>query len=186
MSSITKIIIGFLSFFVIILAYVVEARYFNGYLNFASLLRTGALLGGLIGIGAGIYFWNQSDDDDTKFSLFATSLVLGVVLGPLLISITNRWLNTQDELIEFEVVDIYPVMKSAFGILKDEEFRADGHELTIENEEGQYQIEIGSDLSKYQIDDDSIFLKVKKGFWGYRYIAPVHEIKPEEREAAIS
>lgn len=181
-----KFIIAVLSFFVIIFAYVMESSYFNGYLDFGAVLRWGGLIGGALGLGIGIYLWRILDDDDSKFSLFTASLILGIVLGPLVTSISNRLLSTANDLIEYEVIEIYPVMKSAFGVIKDEKFIPDGHELTIRNADGKFNIEIGPDLSKYQIDDDSIFLKVNRGFWGFKYISPVHEIASTDSKLMIS
>ena len=90
MHSWIKGAIGFLGFFGIIAGYVIQSSHLSGYLDLAGLIKTGLLTGAVVGGMLGYILQRNGKDQDTRFSIYAGMLVLGVATGPLILSLVNR------------------------------------------------------------------------------------------------
>ena len=170
MQSWIKGTIGFLGFFGIIIGYVLQAPHLNGYLDLAGLIKTGLLTGAIVGGLAGYLLHSKGKDQDARFSIYAGMLVLGVAIGPLVLSLANRALSSAAHPVEFELLSVKPVMGSRGGVMEGDTFSADAHLLNMKREEITYTIRLGADLNDYILDDDSIILNIRQGGLKYDYI----------------
>lgn len=108
---------GVMGFFAIAALYAWEFNYFNRYLSFTNLMIVGLLTGALLG-GLAAWRWGRQFSDSYDRMRFNLGVVLaGLVLGPLLVSLTNRLLDFRTPRVEaVEFVSADGRYKSRFGL----------------------------------------------------------------------
>lgn len=113
---------GVLGFFAIAALYAWEFNYFNRYLSFTRLMIVGLLAGAVLGSLAA-WWWGRQFTDSYDRMRFSLGVVLaGIMLGPLLVSLANRWLDFRAPRIEaVEFVRTDGRYKSRFGLPDPEE-----------------------------------------------------------------
>lgn len=181
MSPIFKGILGALTFFGLILGYVLEAKFLSGYLNLAHFLKTSLLLGAILGGLMAYPLSRKGKDQDSRFSIFAGLLVLGVIIGPLSLSWINRATSSPPLALQFELISIMPTMKTNIGVIKGQPFQIDAHKIVVERDLQRFELEIGPDLDAYLMDDKFIMLNIFNGGLGYRFISPSNELVKEAK-----
>ena len=165
-----KGILGVSVFFGIILGYVFQSTQLSGYFDLAALIKNGMLLGTIVGGLLGFLLYTKGKDQDARFSIYAGMLVLGVVSGPLLLSIANRWTSSPPTADEFELLEVQPVMHSNIGIIKGETFQPDAHIIKIKVNTDIVNLQIEGNLDRYILEEDSIVLNVRHGGLGFNYV----------------
>jgi len=170
MQSWIKGAIGVLMFFGIIVGYSIQVDHFSGHLDLAGLIKAGIITGLIIGILSGQFLYKKGKDQDAKFSIYAGMLVLGIVTGPLILSLANRAFSGSPETTKFQLIKIDPVIQSSVGILVGHEPEPNANIVTMKKEGVTYEVKLGPELDGYLIDDESIILNIRKGGLGYNYI----------------
>ena len=105
-----------------------------------------------------------------KFMLVFGSLVLLGMLMPLLSSLSNRILGQRTTQIKsFKLIELEARSEQPYGILDSALVQVDGHLAKVQMDDGMTSFYLKKDL-KYKHSVDSIFLPMRRGFWGFNYI----------------
>lgn len=172
-----KVAIGLIIFFGIIFGYTSQAEHISTHLDLASLMKTGVIAGAILGLIDGYLFQKSGKDQDSRFSIFAGVLVIGIVLGPLILTLLNRYIDSSSSVKEFELIAIKPVMESRFGVTEGTTFDPDAHMIRFRDGDDTYEIKVTVDVDELSKDEDTILLDVAEGGLGYRYIKQLESAK---------
>jgi len=186
MSTWIKVMIGAFCFFGVIFGYAFQANHLSTHLELGSLMKTGAIAGAILGLIDGYLFQKMGKDQDSRFSIFTGVLVIGIILGPLILSLLNRYIGSETAIEEFELISIKPVVESRFGVVEGSEFESDGHMIQFSDGDDIYEIKVTVDVDELKKDEDSILFQVAQGGLGYRYIEQIESAKPYQIAALPS
>ncbi len=166
--DILKILSVLVTFFAIVMLYVLEMDYFSNTINSNSLTIRSLLIAALFGGGVGWYFSTFTEVLLEQFQLILSIAVFFAMLGPLAGSLSNRLLAGEDVVEKrCRVIEYKPFSTSIMGIPKNYEFRKEGFALVVRlrgiRERFVYRYNAWPGIE----GGDLIGLPFKQGFWGY-------------------
>ena len=170
-SDIRKIALGVLSVALVIYLYTHEIHWFNNTFNVAMLLWIGVLLGLVTGAWIGWKLKEKGSDLMEQFVYMVLCLLIGVLLFPLLLSLTNRLLSpfaVSPQSVEFVQANAY--IGSRFGKPKGQTSREDGfHVFFIRNNKLE-RIKCRTHPYPGAQKGEIIDLPVKRGLLGFEIV----------------
>lgn len=168
-----RIALFIILFFGFVVLYGLEVTYLGYYLERNRLLLTG--LG--LGLSAGIllaYLWVRRKQQMELYDRIRYSLAIGfaaILLFPLLLSLTNRWLSHDMHTVSVEFVGESPRHGSRFGVLEGEAVEPTQYFTFFQLDNRMYRISSSHSLFPAAREGERVSLKVRDGFWGFDYVA---------------
>jgi hypothetical protein len=167
---------GVLGFFCLISLYAIEIPYFNRYFSFAVFLTYSEIFGVLLGGLAAWYFGKSLADSYDRMRLRIGLVVAGLIFGPLVFSLMNRWLDPWPrniELVEFAGTEAR--VSSRFGIPDPEEaVEGDTYHIYFYRKDQLKRIVFNRKPNLENVQEgDQIGLLVRKGLFGLEWVQSV-------------
>ena len=145
-----------------------EYSWFDRTIGMPGLVRLALGIGGLSGLIVGWYQQRHAKSRTEKAQMFVIFLVLGLILGPLLASLSNRLFTpwpAQQQQVEF--VDEEGFYSDRAPPIVGEKIEADWFHLTFYYEGKLRRIKNKKSYFRNAERGDSIPLLIKPGLWGF-------------------
>lgn len=169
MSNISKIILGIIVFFVLVVLYANEITWMNNTFDRNSMILTAVMLGVLVGLGAGYQLYRPEREQLETFQIFIGSIVVGALIMPLFLSLANRIASPNGIVptnVEFVENDAF--QSNRFGKIAQE--NPDGYHTFVIWKGEIKRIYSPVPIYENAQKGDTVTLPIKKGLLGY-YIA---------------
>lgn len=113
-----KIVIGLLVFFIPVILYSIQIPFYQNCINAPKWLLIFAACGAALGLAIGLYIVWQKENDFQKLQIGIASVIIGILVTPLLLTLLNRIpLLQQSDQVEVEVISVEAFEQSRFGNL---------------------------------------------------------------------
>lgn len=164
-----KVVVGICSFMVLIYLYVNEFDFIVNTINFQKLVIYALIIGALL-VAILLIKFTKDLKLFEKFMLVMASVVLLLILMPLFGSLSNRLLGDRHPQIRaYKLISIEARSEQPYGLLDSTLIQVDGHHALIQLEHDTTSFYLKNGV-KYSHTEDSIFLPIKRGFWGFTYV----------------
>jgi len=160
-------IAGVIFFLTTIFLYAFEFKHFSNTFDIKKLIVNALLLGAGMGILVAYFFTKNYTDSLEKFKMYVAFVFFGMLMLPLLASLSNRLLGASEpveEQVVFEKQDAFS--QSRFGNVNGD---SDGYFLFLEKDNQIIRLKTKKILDPMPKQGDRILIKMKKGFWGCDY-----------------
>lgn len=151
-------------------AYVQEFSYLNRSLGIWRLMATAAIIGGVFGLAIALVLQSRYNDIVAKIRLFSSAVIIGILVLPLLASLSNRILGANASPVAVIVEAEQPFYSSRFGIINGQLAQPDGYFLFFYKGPQLYRIAYKKSLAGNSVKGDTIVLPIRKGFWGVDWV----------------
>lgn len=152
--------------------FIIEIKYLNRTLYARQMLLSAMMIGLVLGIVLGYRFQKKMDEAVVRMRTFAVSIVLGVILLPLLASLSNRLFGLYPiQNVPVELVEVSPRYSSRFGISPQEKVTPHYYITFFYKDQKLLNIHTQVPLFPNAERGDTVTLPIKKGLWGYEIIA---------------
>jgi hypothetical protein len=145
-----------------------EYSWFDRTIGMPGLVKRSLLVGGLSGLLAGWYLQRQAKSRTEQAQMYVIFVVLGLVLAPLLASLSNRLLTpwpAQQQPLEF--IDEEGFYSDRAPPIVGEDIKPDWFHLTFYYEGKLRRIKNKKSYFRHAERGDSILLSIKPGLWGF-------------------
>jgi len=124
---------------VLIVLYVFQIRQFNKILNPGFFMLLSGLVGAIIGLAIARKYSQDVKDTYEKMRIYMLCIVLSIVFSPLLISLTNRYLDFKTvQYKEAQILKIGARTDQPYGYTKGEKLKVTSIDITLLIEEKIY------------------------------------------------
>ncbi len=154
----------------LVVLYGLEMGRFNNIFNVRTLAWISVLIGIII---SGFLAWKYQPNTSTileKFQWYVFVVVLSAVFSPLLASLSNRWLAYDSNKPKaYEVYKVRGYKANRFGMIKGEKMSIDGFYVFLIKDDKIVRITTKKAKFGELQKGDSIYINIRKGFWGYEW-----------------
>lgn len=170
-----RIALAVAGFFCIIMLYAAEIPFFNRYFSFARFLGFSLGFGLLLGGIAAWKFGGRLGDPYDRMRLRVGLVVAGLLFGPLLFSLINRYLDPWPNRIEsVEFVELEERYSSRFGVPDDEIPEPNASHLYFYRNAQLGRIVFNKKLDLGRVNrGDLIALNIRRGLFGLEWVSSV-------------
>ncbi len=175
-NNVTKIVSGAVGFFIFIFLYAWEFSWYANTFDRNKLIIVGIVIGMVAGLVAGYLLRHKSQEIIGKFQICVGMTVLGAILMPLILSMSNRILSfgeLQQESVEFVKNEAFN--ENRFGHIPQE--KPDGFYTFVLRNGAYIRLTTKTPIYEEAQKGDKVILPVKKGLWGFEIAYPhlLHE-----------
>ncbi len=168
-----NIAIGSIAFFGFITLYAFEIQYWNRYLDRSSLLLTGLLTGVGLAIFALLLLRKRLPDNwEGRVRIVLGVSLLSLALGPLLLSLSNRWLSFTTERVPVEFLREDPRYTSRTGVVSGKRVQPSSYFSYFYLDNRLYRVSVEQPLFAGAEEGSTAELRLERGFWGFDLVIP--------------
>lgn len=152
--------------FALPICYTFEINYFNLTLHAAKLVVIAIIIGAIVGILLGYRLQKNVTDVVGKMRVYAVCIIGAVLLMPLLLSWSNRFLSFHAvQQVPVEFVEESPRYSSRFGVSAGGRAQADSYITFFYKDQDLLNIHTTNPLFPDATRGDTVILPIKKGLW---------------------
>lgn len=171
-----KIALAVVGFFCIIMLYAAEIPFFNRYFSFTRFLTFGLVFGLILGSLSAWKLGGKLSDPYDRMRLRVGLVAAGLLFGPLLFSLFNRYLDPWPARVEsVEFVELDERYSSRYGVPDPEEMpEPNASHLYFYRNAELTRIVFNKKLDLGDLDrGDTIGLDIRKGLFGLEWVRSV-------------
>lgn len=155
----------------VFLLYAFEYEYFNRTFYMRKLAIIAVILGAGMGTAVAWRLKKHASDQLERVQLFMACIFTGIILLPLLASLSNRLLSFRaPERISVEFVEEKPYFGSRFGTSSDRSVEPTYYRSFVYRQDDLLKIQTKNALFPEASRGDTVQLPVKTGLWGFEYV----------------
>ncbi|MCC6724805.1 MAG: hypothetical protein IT258_09870 [Saprospiraceae bacterium] len=172
MSTKTKLmaflaIVGLLG---IIVLYVLEFQWFQNYFGLQKLILSALVMGVVTGLALGFFIQKKVKEQVERIQLWATCLLVPVVLMPLLASLANRLFAEQPRPTAVEFWEEKAYVMNRYGQIKGERSEASGYYVFVVKDGSMVRLESDHPMFPTAKQGDTVEVPVRKGLFGVEFV----------------
>lgn len=157
-------------FFGVIFLYVREFTFINNTMRLADFLLIGFMTSFVF---ASLFILIKHKIVSSLFEKFVFSIgviVIFFMLTPLLLSLLNRMFGeNQSTPTAYKLLSTSNRSQQMYGVLDSATLTLDGMRVRVATDQGEESFYL-KDMSSFWIDQDSIYLQMRLGVFGYQYV----------------
>ena len=166
-----QIFLGCGLFILLVWLYVLEFHWMQNTFEIKKLWLICSIFGMVIGFFSGKYFTKNKKDAIDKIRIFLMLIFAGAIIMPFFGSVVNRSLAFQSiENQTFEFLEQNAFAQERFGVLKDQEIKADGFYTFIIVNNLPFRIQSQKSLFPKAERGDLVEVPIKKGLLGFEVV----------------
>lgn len=168
-----KIAGSLVAFFGLALLYALEIQSWNLHLDRNRLIVIGLVGGAALGIFLLLAVRSKLPEDwENRIRLILGMFLLALLMGPLLLSLTNRWFSPPPESVEIEFLREDPRYSSRFGVFAGERVEPSSYFSYFYYKNQLYRISHPSPLFEGVAANTKDSIALRHGAWGFGQFVP--------------